>query len=550
MAFDGIVTKSIVKELNKHIIGCKVNKIFEPTPNDIILDLYGNGSKYNLLICTNKNFSRINLTKYNKPNPVNAPNFCMLLRKHLNSSKILNINSFDLERIIEITFETYNEVNDKVIKKLIIEIMGQFSNVILVNENGTIHDSLKHVVTKTREILPIRPYEFPKNTKKSFLEFNSFEEFIKIFNNSSEKNLDKFFSSNFIGISMPFIQNICNYLNIDINTTKKNELEKIYLHIKNIIQNIDNLHINCFEGLKNDYYINISDNSGTDINNFIDDYYYNLEQNDLFINYRNSLLKNILSILAKYNKRLENIEKKIKDCENMEQYKLYGELLTANLYKIKKDTPKEITVTNYYNNQEITIPLDSSISPSKNVERYYKKYNKCKNALLVVQIQKKETLDDLEYIDGLIEYIKNCNDFDKIKKIGEEFYGDSNNSNEGKHDKKNSKSSPKKYIINGFTVYVGKNNKQNDLLTKSANKEDMWFHTQKIHGSHVILKTEGKQVDFDTILKCAKLAAQNSKAKNSSNVPVDYTFVKYVRKPSGSKPGLAVYTNYKTVFVN
>lgn len=550
MAFDGIVTKSIVKELNKHIIGCKVNKIFEPTPNDIILDLYGNGSKYNLLICTNKNFSRINLTKYNKPNPVNAPNFCMLLRKHLNSSKILNINSFDLERIIEITFETYNEVNDKVIKKLIIEIMGQFSNVILVNENGTIHNSLKHVVTKTREILPIRPYEFPKNTKQSFLEFNSFEEFIKIFNNSSEKNLDKFFSSNFIGISMPFIQNICNYLNIDINTTKKNELEKIYLHIKNIIQNIDNLHINCFEGLKNDYYINISDNSGTDINNFIDDYYYNLEQNDLFINYRNSLLKNILSILAKYNKRLENIEKKIKDCENMEQYKLYGELLTANLYKIKKDTPKEITVTNYYNNQEITIPLDSSISPSKNVERYYKKYNKCKNALLVVQIQKKETLDDLEYIDGLIEYIKNCNDFDKIKKIGEEFYGDSNNSNEGKHDKKNSKSSPKKYIINGFTVYVGKNNKQNDLLTKSANKEDMWFHTQKIHGSHVILKTEGKQVDFDTILKCAKLAAQNSKAKNSSNVPVDYTFVKYVRKPSGSKPGLAVYTNYKTVFVN
>ena len=550
MAFDGIVTKSIVKELNKHIIGCKVNKIFEPTPNDIILDLYGNGSKYNLLICTNKNFSRINLTKYNKPNPVNAPNFCMLLRKHLNSSKILNINSFDLERIIEITFETYNEVNDKVIKKLIIEIMGQFSNVILVNENGTIHDSLKHVVTKTREILPIRPYEFPKNTKQSFLEFNSFEEFIKIFNNSSEKNLDKFFSSNFIGISMPFIQNICNYLNIDINTTKKNELEKIYLHIKNIIQNIDNLHINCFEGLKNDYYINISDNSGTDINNFIDDYYYNLEQNDLFINYRNSLLKNILSILAKYNKRLENIEKKIKDCENMEQYKLYGELLTANLYKIKKDTPKEITVTNYYNNQEITIPLDSSISPSKNVERYYKKYNKCKNALLVVQIQKKETLDDLEYIDGLIEYIKNCNDFDKIKKIGEEFYGESNNYNEGKHDKKNSKSSPKKYIINGFTVYVGKNNKQNDLLTKSANKEDMWFHTQKIHGSHVILKTEGKQVDFDTILKCAKLAAQNSKAKNSSNVPVDYTFVKYVRKPSGSKPGLAVYTNYKTVFVN
>ena len=428
--------------------------------------------------------------------------------------------------------------------------MGQFSNVILINENGTIHDSLKHVVTKTREVLPIRPYEFPANTKKSFLKLNSFDEFIEIFDNSSDKKLDKFFSNNFIGISMPFIQNICNYLNIDINCTEQQQIRKIYFYIKDIIKNIDNLNINCFEGLKNDYYINISDNnSGISVNNFIDEYYYKIEQKDLFINYRDALLKNILSILTKYNKRLENIEKKIKECENMEQYKLYGELLTTNLYKIK-DIPKEITVTNYYNNQEVTIPLDTTISPSKNVERYYKKYNKCKNALSVIQIQKKETLEDLEYIDGLIEYIKNCNDFEKLKKIGEEFYGDSDNFNEMKNNKKTNKSSPKKYIINGFTVYVGKNNKQNDLLTKSANKEDMWFHTQKIHGSHVILKTEGKKVDFDMILKCAKLAAQNSKAKNSSNVPVDYTFVKYVRKPSGSKPGLAIYTNYKTIFVN
>ena len=501
-------------------------------------------------ICTNGNFSRINLTNYNKPNPVNAPNFCMLLRKHLNSSKIIDISSFDLERIIKITFETYNEVNDKIIKKLIIEIMGQFSNVILINDNGTIHDSLKHVVTKTREILPIRPYEFPANSKKSFLTINSFDEFIEIFNTSPEKKLDKFFSNNFIGISMPFIQNICNYLNIDINCNNNEQLKEIYLHIKNIIKNIDNLNVNCYEGLKNDYYINISDdNNGTSINNFIDEYYYKKEQKDLFTNYRNALLKNILSILNKYNKRLENIEKKIKDCENMEQYKLYGELLTANLYKIK-DTPKEITVLNYYNNQEVTIPLDTSLSPSKNVERYYKKYNKCKNAISAVQIQKKETLEDLEYIEELIEYINSCNDFETLKKIGEEFYGNPDNSNETKNNKKSNKSSPKKYIINGFTVYVGKNNKQNDLLTKSANKEDMWFHTQKIHGSHVILKTEGKKVDFDTILKCAKLAAQNSKAKNSSNVPVDYTFVKYVRKPSGSKPGLAIYTNYKTIFVN
>ena len=186
------------------------------------------------------------------------------------------------------------------------------------------------------------------------------------------------------------------------------------------------------------------------------------------------------------------------------------------------------------------------------MERYYKKFNKCKNTLEIVSKQKKETEEELKYIESLVYSIQDCSSLQELQEIGteiEENFGlNAQISSVAKP--KEQKSSPKKYEINGFTVYVGKNNKQNDLLTKSANKEDMWFHTQKIHGSHVILKTEGKEVDFDTILKCASLAAKNSKAKNSNNVPVDYTFVKYVRKPSGSKPGMAVYVNYKTVFVN
>ena len=552
MAFDGIVTKCIVGELSNSIINCKVNKIYEPTKKDIILNLYGNCQNFDLAICTNSNFSRIHLTKHIKPNPINAPNFCMLLRKHLIGAKIIDIKTFDLERVVCISFETCNELKDKIIKKIYIEIMGQFSNIILVNENDIILDCLNHISTKTRELLPVRPYEFPINVKNSFLSLKSFEEFYNIFSKKTDICMDKAFSDLFIGVSRNLIQNLCNISNISLTNFSKEDVKEMYYNIKNIISNIPELNISAFlSSNEKDYYINVAENkSNLDINKFLDEFYYNKEQASLFITYRDYLLNFLLSTLNKYKKRLSNINEKLKECDNMDNYKLYGELLTSNLYRIKESV-NSIDVLNYYTGYTINIPLDNSISPSKNVERYYKKYNKCKNTLEIVSKQKKETEEDLKYMESLIFSIQECvsiNELEEIEnEISEIFPLHISNSN---NNTKEQKSTPKKYDINGFTVFVGKNNKQNDALTKGANKEDMWFHTQKIHGSHVILKTEGKKVDFDTILKCASLAAKNSKAKNSSNVPVDYTFVKYVRKPSGSKPGMAVYVNYKTVFVN
>ena len=550
MAYDGIVNKSIIAELRNTILGCKVNKIFEPTKQDIVLNLYGNGKNVNLEICTNANFSRVHITKYSKPNPISAPNFCMLLRKHLTGANILGIDGYDLERIITISFECYNELNDKINKKLIIEIMGQFSNVILINENGTILDCLNHVVTKSRELLPVRPYELPITTKTSFLNLESFEEFYTLCTKNYDSSIDKTLSNLFIGISRSFVQNICHKLQVSTDANDKVNLQKLFTEINTIIANIDSLSVSCYPSYNgNDYFIASSDNV-SDISTYIDDFYYTKEQNKLFSSYRDSLLQFLLSTLNKYKKRLNHINEKLKNCDNMNLYRLYGELLTANLYKIK-DTPSSIEVLNYYDNTSVTIPLDVSLSPSQNVEHYYKKFNKCKNTLEIVGKQKKDTEEDLKYIESLVYSIQSSTSLDELQEIETEI--DENfgfNSKLSTSKAKEQKSAPKKYEINGFTVYVGKNNKQNDLLTKSANKEDMWFHTQKIHGSHVILKTEGKKVDFDTILKCASLAAKNSKAKNSNNVPVDYTFVKYVRKPSGSKPGMAVYINYKTVFVN
>lgn len=422
MAFDGIITKSIVSELYNNILGCKVNKIYEPTNHDIIFNLYGNGSNFDLAICTNSNLSRVHLTKYSKPNPMNAPNFCMFLRKHLVGAKVLNVESFDLERIICISFECYNELNDKVFKKLYIEIMGQFSNIILVNENGTILDCLNHVVTKSRELLPVRPYIFPENNKQSFSDINYFDEFYKIFTSNFSSSIDKTFSDLFIGMSRSFIQSICDKLNIDLASTSKEDLKLIFDYIKNILNNINTLNVCCYT-TKNgkDYYLDVS-NTEQDlaISTFLDKFYFDKEQVSLFTTYRDFLLNFLLSTLNKYKKRLVHIEEKLKDCDKMEDYRLFGELLTANLYRIK-DSSDSIEVLNYYTNSNVTIPLDSTISPSKNVERYYKKFNKCKNTLDIVGKQKKETEEELSYMEGLIYSIQDCQDLSELQEIGTEI---------------------------------------------------------------------------------------------------------------------------------
>ena len=330
MAFDGIITKTIVNELNKNIIGAKINKVFEPTKNEIILGLYCNGKNYALNICTNPNNCRVCLTTHSKSNPQVAPNFCMLLRKHLIGSRILSINTYDLERTVEFTLETYNELNDKINKKLIVEIMGHFSNVILLNENNNILDCLRHFEAP-RELMPARSYIQASSDKASFAS-TSFENFLAMLDTNP---LDSQLSNLFIGFSKSFVQNICQFLNIDIINFSKKDLENLYNYLKNIVNNLDT-NIATLSSNEKDYFIINSDNpENLQVNFFIDDFYYNKEEKEKFVSLRNNLLKVILTELKKYSKRLENINSKLDECKNMDQYNLYGELLTSNLYRLR-----------------------------------------------------------------------------------------------------------------------------------------------------------------------------------------------------------------------
>lgn len=558
MAFDGIVTKSVVSELNNILIGARVNKVFEPSKTEIVLSLYNNGINYLLTINIHPENYRINLTKYSKKNPVNAMNYCMLLRKYLIGFKISSIKSYDLERLVKIHFEGNNELHDNVSYTLIAELMGRRSNIVLLNNKNVIIDSLKHIITSTREILPARPYEYPELFKTSLLELENFDSFYRLVSNTSYTDISVCLSDLFIGFSTVFVNNILNELSIENSTHDINDLKEIYEYIINLLNNLGTDNVSFKKISNKDYTIDFSKQNNL-INYELDDFYYKKESTDEFEIKKSHLLKIILSSLKKCSKKLENINHKLAECENMDKYRLYGELLTANLYKFKdvSETPSEIELENYYdNNNLIKIKLDTTCSIQKNMEKFFKKYNKLKNTLSVVTDQKKEAELELRYIESIIYSLDSVTSIEDLREIHDEFI---ENVSIKKISYKNLKvSKPKekeevhlnKYNINGFDVYVGKNNKQNDYLTLHfAQKNDLWFHVQAFHGCHVVLKTNGKEPDEDTIFKCALLAKQNSKASLDKNVSIDYTYIKYVRKAPGQKPGMVNYTNYKTIIL-
>ena len=577
MAYDGLVNYSIVNELKGKIINGKIDKIYEPNFEEILLGIYCGGIKYAFNLVINSQYYRANLTTNAKPNPNQAPNFCMTLRKHLIGTHITNIYTNNLERIIFIEFEGYNKSKDFSVKKLAIELMGKYSNIILLDHEDIIIDSLKHFSVDSgsyRNIFSGVKYKLPKSYKLDFIEVIDKSEFYRILKNNSEKfennSLAQIISNTFTGISKASILSFETFLNIT-DEFNENSSNLLFNYISNIINNTDRT-ICC--KYQNDYTLQLldSDNSKIEstnkvndlqINFFLDDFYTNKENNSIFINYRDNLLRLILGKLNKLNNKLDLINLKLNECKNAEQYKLYGELITSNLYKISNYNIDSITLDNYYdNNKPITIKLDNSISPSLNAKKFFKKYKKLKNAKEIVDEQKSSIVDDINYLESIVYEINSCKTILDI----DEIYNEIQESNiKGSNQKKNSRKNnmaransrkqnkvgePLKFEIDGFTVLVGKNNKQNDYITtKIANKEDIWFHVKDFHGSHVILRTDNKNPSQDTINKCAKLAKEYSKVNDSSNISVDYTYVKYVKKPSGSKPGMVIYTNNKSVIV-
>lgn len=542
----------------------KLTKYMNQIKTKYYLEFILNGVNYALNISIASDSYRLNLTTHQKSNPLNAPSFCMLLRKHIIGAKIKKIYTPGLERIVYIDLEGFDELNDLVHKKLVIELMGKHSNIVLLSENNYIIDSLRHLSKEEnsiRDILPARLYETPENTKKDFYLCRTFDEFYKSL--PENETIDQSISSMYSGISKLLIQSIIETNKLTISKSSTN-LKFIYKYIQELLKNIDNNFV-FLSNYKNDFVLQFGENANIDTlqsNFFIDDFYFNKENTSLFTTYKNNLLKLVLTTLSKIKKKLAHINQKIEECKNMDMYKLYGELITANMYQFSEYTTDTITVLNYYTNENIDIPVDKNKTPSYNAKNYYKKYNKLKNALAIVNEQKKETVSELDYLESIIyetDMAKSISDIDEIyseiieNPLFERAHLKSNaktTKSKNKNKKINKEYVPIEYKIEDFNFLVGKNNVQNDYLTtKLAHSNDIWFHTKDIHGSHGILITNGQTPSMDILIRCAQIAAYYSKGRMSSNVPVDYALVKYVKKPSGSKPGFVIYTHNKTINV-
>lgn len=578
MPFDGMVVSAIALELRKKIIQGKIDKIYQPETDEINIFIRCFKEKYNLLLSASSSHPRIHLTKADKVNPQQPPMFCMLLRKHLQGGRILDIRQKEFERIIEIDIESYDELGDLRSKRLIIEIMGKHSNIILLDPStNKILDSIKRIsadINRYREILPGKDYIAPPNQGKVNPLTLNFEDFIYAIKAPSFGTpIYKAIYTSIQGISPVGAREICFQANIDDDKTISNlsdtSLKMLWqsfnsfisatqdLFYPNIILSKDDNHVVDFYSAELKMYHSIYTlNTFDSMSDILEEYYI---KRDLFHRLKQKstdLTKFITHTINKLYSKKQKLKEELVQAEKNQKYRIYGELLTANLYLVKKEM-SEIEVVNFYDTKasSIIIPLDKTLSPAQNAQRYFKKYTKSKNAQKEKQIQLTETINEIKYFEHLLHNIESADhytDIDEIRsELIEEGYIKRKKSLSSKKNKKNPSSKPLSFISSDdFQIMVGKNNKQNDQLTlKTASKKDLWFHTKDIPGSHVIILCKNKEVPESTILEAAELAAFHSKGKLSSNVPIDYTFVKNVKKPSGAKPGMVIYENNKTIYI-
>lgn len=569
MPFDGIVTKAVSDELNRTIAGGRIFKIYQPSRDTIIFHIRAGSVNYKLLLSCNANSARVHLTDTEFENPINPPMFCMLLRKHLSGGTVLNIEFMNFERILRFHVEVTDELGDKSEKQLVIEIMGRHSNIILLNSSGVIIDSVKHVdhyINRFREIMPARHYILPPAQDKANPFEIDYDKFVGSIRNE-EKGLAKILLSSILGFSPVLCREVCAQASIDPDTPPKYLGDAKLLSLANILKKLT-------ENLKKQIYspcvaVDMSTGKYVDfhaitlsqfesvtafksISEAIDCFYREREIKEQIKNKSSDISRIIKQSIERCEKKIRIHVSTLEKSSDMEKYRLYGELITANIHSLKKGM-KNCSLYNYYDpdGSYVDIPLDETRTPQENAQWYFKKYNKAKTAGQYAREQLKQAKWELKYLENVLYSLEEADSAESIEEIREELREQGYIRKTNRRRKKPNKSQPLTFMTSdGYPIWVGRNNVQNDELTfKMSGPGDLWLHTKNIPGSHVIAKIPDPIPD-KALLEAAGLAAWFSKAKNSSRVEVDYTRVKYVRKPPGAKPGMVVYVNYHTVIVD
>ena len=547
MTFDGLFTHAMIHELNQTLQNGRVTKISQPYPNEVILTIRANRTNYPVLLSANPRYARFQITQIPYTNPAVPTNFTMMLRKYLEGAKLLEIKQLDNDRVVYFEFLTRNELGDKLPLLLSAEIMGRYSNVILINQStNKIIDTIKHVgmdQNRYRTLLPGATYRQPptQNKENPFeQDSNTFEELIQKYPNREvlADNLLKQYQ----GISKDNALALADKLH-----TSNNYVQAFNDFLAMTEDPIPTMNGNNFSIFAD----NPNDKKFTTLSEMLDVFYHTKANRDRVQQQGGQLLHVIRKNLQRNKKKLKKLSNELKATENADEYRIKGEVLTTYLYQIKRGMTK-ITLPNFYdNNKEITISLSNQLSPSQNAQKYFKKYQKLKNAVTFVNEQIELTKKEVAYLEEIQTQIELATpaDLNDIKtELQQEGYI-KKKQQKSKHSSRVKINKPESFIASdGTEILVGKNNLQNEKLTlHTAKKADIWLHAKNIPGSHVIIKSNNPS--DETLFEAAMLAAYFSKFRSSANVPIDYVQVKNIRKPNGSKPGFVIYEGQKTLTV-
>ncbi|MGK4047237.1 NFACT RNA binding domain-containing protein [Ligilactobacillus salivarius] len=547
MTFDGLFTHAMIHELNQTLQNGRVTKISQPYPNEVILTIRANRTNYPVLLSANPRYARFQITQIPYTNPAVPTNFTMMLRKYLEGAKLLKIKQLDNDRVVYFEFLTRNELGDKLPLLLSAEIMGRYSNVILINQStNKIIDTIKHVgmdQNRYRTLLPGATYRQPptQNKENPFeQDSNTFEELIQKYPNREvlADNLLKQYQ----GISKDNALALADKLHSSNNFVQA--FNDFLAMTEDPIPTMNGNNFSIFAD-------NPNDKKFTTLSEMLDVFYHTKANRDRVQQQGGQLLHVIRKNLQRNKKKLKKLSNELKATENADEYRIKGEVLTTYLYQIKRGMTK-ITLPNFYdNNKEITISLSNQLSPSQNAQKYFKKYQKLKNAVTFINEQIELTKKEVAYLEEIQTQIELATpaDLNDIKtELQQEGYI-KKKQQKSKHSSRVKINKPESFIASdGTEILVGKNNLQNEKLTlHTAKKTDIWLHAKNIPGSHVIIKSNNPS--DETLFEAAMLAAYFSKFRSSANVPIDYVQVKNIRKPNGSKPGFVIYEGQKTLTV-
>ena len=563
MAFDGITISNIVQELRDNLLDGRINKIAQPEADELLLTIKSKTGQKRLYISASASLPLIYLTEQNKQSPMNAPNFCMLLRKHLNNGRITDITQPKLERIIRFEIEHLDELGDLCKKYLVVEIMGKHRNIIFCTDNNRIIDSIKHVsaqMSSVREVLPGRDYFIPETMEKlNPLDVN-FADFSRVIT-EKPSGLSKAIYTSFTGVSPIVAEEICYITGIDSSVSPKELSEDVILHLyKQFCLFFDKIAKGAFNPVV--YY------NGTEPKEFaavplshfgeytgktfesmsgLLETYYASKNTITRIRQKSVDLRKIVQTALERNRKKYDLQsKQLLDTEDRDKYRIYGELINVYGYGLEPNA-KELECLNYYTNEDIKIPLDPTKTPQENSQKYFDKYNKQKRTYEALVNLIQETRDEIQYLESVANALDIALSEDDLSQIKEELTESGFVKRKFTKKKVKINSKPFHYISSdGYHMYVGKNNIQNEELTFNfAVGNDWWFHAKGCPGSHVIVKTNGDELPDRTFEEAGKLAAYYSKLRGAEKVEIDYIEKKHVKKPKGGKPGFVVYyTNY------